>query len=388
MISIFLEDLGGNSEKLEINEDKLLEDLYNEIDLDSSNGLKSNFITLIHESKKLYDKKILLKDLLINDKKILYLQYIKLSDYEISLLTQRITSLCKDQMKINKNFCIKVFLYLSSLSKYDAEGFRNLQHHISIYTDIINYYNDDDEVIFWVIKIDPYIFNLASKRLKSDKIFVINAFHNKIYLFMDHIDSSLYLDQDIIIELLLHGQFGFQKKMLFSDIPETLQNDLLFIQKLLQKDGRFFEYLNQDFRSIKSIQLIAIKNYPRVIKFCLPYPCDDEEIVSIVVKNYGFGLKYASSRLQNNKEIVQSAINNDGCAIQFLEESNELRYDIPLVKVALFNSPESFWKIPVNLKNNPEIFKLMLKRNPYIFEYMDYWKDNPKLVKLYNDLYK
>jgi hypothetical protein len=106
MISIFLEDLGGNSEKLEINKDKLLEDLYNEIDLDSSNGLKSNFITLIHESKKLYDKKILLKDLLVNDKKILYLQYVKLSVYEISLMTQRSYSLCKDQMKINKNFCI------------------------------------------------------------------------------------------------------------------------------------------------------------------------------------------------------------------------------------------------------------------------------------------
>ena len=171
---------------------------------------------------------------------------------------------------------------------------------------------DDDYIVFNLIKSNGYELQFASDRLKNDPEIVIEAIN----------DSGFTL------------RFASYK----------LRNNRDFALKVVKIDGGAFKYINNSLKS-------------------------DEEILTEAIKNWGYALTSASPELRNDKKIVLKAIKQEPSLIEEISEDLKNDKEIILEAVKKNGNILKFDYIPNLMKIEPEIVEVASKTVPDIKEY-------------------
>ena len=311
MITIIIQDLGGTICQFNV---ELTSDIENiKLIISKILNIDEIYINLIHKTNILYNKEIKIDTLLDPlQESILYFQLIKSTNYEIGLIINNIlknhySKECNEYMKTNKNFTLKVlFLY-----KYCIEY---------MYPDVIKNYNNDYDFMFLIIQISGLYLLFANETLKYNETLILLALKTKPYEILEMLNKNN-----------LHFDF-------------LLNYD--FIKSIIQIDGLILKWVDSKFRYDKILSLLAVKNNALSIQYCLPLPCDDEEIMTIVITkgyhNAGTAIQFASKRLQEDKQFVKLALSINGISLQYLSKTNILLHDIELLQIAIKNTPYVF----------------------------------------------
>jgi hypothetical protein len=135
----------------------------------------------------------------------------------------------------------------------------------------------------------------------------------------------------------------------------------------VRKSESKFKYLSKEFKANKHIAYAAVNKYPDNLEFVSTELKKDLSFVKNVVRTKGSCLRYASSELKNNKELVLIAIRGFwSSSIQYA--SDELKKDKEIALKAIEGDASNFVHIHESIKDDPEIIKATLSKNPRMFK--------------------
>ena len=172
----------------------------------------------------------------------------------------------------------------------------------------------------------------------------------------------------------------------FISLPDSLKDNVEFIQRVLALDVYYFKYIsdrlknNLDIvhsvvlqsgslleeagtlpRSNVSIVSMACAIYPTAIKFASDEIKDDPDIIKRVMVEEPTLFEYASSRLKNDKAFVLSAILQNGYNFTYVSET--LKNDKEVALAALGNYPQGFMLVNFELQNDIDVVTLAVKND-------------------------
>ena len=245
-------------------------------------------------------------------------------------------------------------------NKYLKHPFNNLPKTLS----------DDEDFMFDAIEVDyGKSFKFASKRLKDNKYFVLEAL-DYVHTNYKEISTKLRFDIDII------------KKAQPNDFK-------LFGKEILNNKDKLYKIFensqNKDFRSYKLIPIkirsdinffLKLLNIPNQSSMqlscsgkCLLWATskviDDNKIISAALKRDPSSLKYLSKKTQSNKKIINLVMKKSG----FLPENIEkklLKKKSFIMEYLKFNKGHVYDDLDNKFKNDKDIAFAAFKINPYI----------------------
>lgn len=237
--------------------------------------------------------------------------------------------------------------------------------------------------------------NSISDRLNKDKNLLLKLI-KKSPFFLKHAQYEIVDDNEIVLEAI--NQYG----MAIAHASDRLKNDRSFILhslKTLQKtycDNRhFFKDDLLQFNNDKEIALEAVKAMLNVFPHLSDTLKNDKDIVlAAIIKEEGSDcLEYASKKLRDNEEIFLAAFKKSNGYVNYFSDRLKKKYikEIALSRIRNLNYFDSdnlfsiLSSLTPKLKNDKEIFMMLVKKDLESFEYASNKLKNNKsfLLKLY-----
>ena len=199
------------------------------------------------------------------------------------------------EMKYRKNIILNNNLNIIILpyKKIDVKRIKNNARLVEL---------SESENIDGYLHLD--IHNFPSKRLKSDKLFVLMAI-NISSKFYKYISKDLQEDFDII-------DIIYRDLENLDFIPQKCRDSKEFIKEFINKygDTSIMSIASDNLRNDTELIYMAINSDGESLKYINEFYRDNEEIVRIAIKEYPSECyEYISERLRNKKEIIMECIN-------------------------------------------------------------------------------
>lgn len=167
---------------------------------------------------------------------------------------------------------------------------------------------DDEYIVFNLVKDNGYDLQYASDRLKNDPKIVLEACK----------ESGFTL------------RFASQK----------LRNNRDFVLKVVKIDGGAFKYIDNSLKSDEEILTEAVKNWGYALSSASPELRDNKKIVLEVIKTEPSMVEYISDRLKNDKDIILVAVKKNGNILKFDYIPNSMKIEPEIVEVASKTAPD------------------------------------------------
>ena len=244
--------------------------------------------------------------------------------------------------------------------------------------------SDDEEFMIECIEIDNgESFKLASKRLKKDKGFVLEAlqYSNTNY---DDLNPKLKCDSDVIKEAQANDFKYFGKEILndkntiyeifknsynkefksYKLIPNRIRSDINFFLKLLSIpnqtsiqlscSGRCLLWATNKVINNNKIINTALKREPSSLKYLSKTTQSDKKILDYVLKKAGFLPKNIEKKLLKKKSFIMKKIKYDyGHIYDDLEDKFKNDKDIAFAAFKI-NPDINYNCLPKKFKDDPK----------------------------------
>ena len=311
--------------------------------------INSNVIEQLSETLK-DNKAFALKVVAINFSNVGYLSTRLQNDKEVALAVlaenEYTFEYLGDKLKKDKEFVVLAYKEDSEVASYMDESLKSDRAFIWKLIklkafNIMKYLNpkfqDDEEIVSYLLEYDYDAMQYASERLKNSRKFALKAMQKQPY-------SINYLE-------------------VFQDDPEFLEIAL--------KAGYGLKYATKEQKINKALVMKVIAINSHALEYADELLRDDKELVSFAIKSgsYGYELDYASGRLKKDKELVLQAIKKNGGAFRYVDKS--LEDDRAFILEAVKVSASILENISDRLKKDKEIALSAIAQDSNIFEYLD-----------------
>ena len=304
--------------------DFLSEEQSNDIDI-ILQGIQLNH-SLLNKIPKCYSENMtfLIKAIEYNG---LIIEYI-IDMYDINMIVLAIKNdvlsfkYLKREFYENRNIILQVIYNFNNLTYEDRH--------------ILDYFNNDKEIVLAFISLNGSFLDLASKKLQGDKKVVLSAIKND--------------------------------PMALRYASDNLRNDKETVLTAVKIDANALEYASDILRNNRQVVLAAIESNISSVKYISANLLNNKEIALIIVKKNGLYLENVSNILRNNRDVVSAAVCNDGYAFKYA--SVHLRNDKNLLIQAVNNKGKSLLFAPKNIKNDRDVVLAAVNNDGLCLKYV------------------
>lgn len=222
---------------------------------------------------------------------------------------------------------------------------------------------DDEEIILQSTFKNKENFKYASKRLNSDRSFIMEAINYCINggICISKLSAELKNDKEIILKTVKKNAHNLEY------VSGDLRNDpdvinLAITSYNVYHMGQYiFKYIGNDLKNNKEFMLTKIKAGGLGLKYLPRHLRQDKDIVLNAVEENGKAIRYASSKLRRNRQIIASAINNNPTAIKYLDYGVAVN-NKDLIKIGISIS-NVFNLLPKKLKYDKELMYISVQNH-------------------------
>jgi len=159
------------------------------------------------------------------------------------------------------------------------------------------------------------------------------------------------------------------------NLPERLRTDRDFVQRLLEVDGSFIQYLNNEFRMDEELTILSLETGAEFHDVHPMYRGNRKAMLA-AIKSAGFfpeqsPLTLASDDLKGDPSVVLEAIKRDDRAFKAIAKS--LQFDLDFLTRVLQHNASTFQFFPESIRDNAEIILTVLTDtrgiDPHILEW-------------------
>jgi len=202
--------------------------------------------------------------------------------------------------------------------------------------------------------------NMLRRKFTSQQVAKLNWIHNreleyKQFFPIEYMDDPLFVMHHIVT-------FGYGLQF----ASKRLKSDKSFVLEVVKQKPQQWCHASEALKNDKQILLEACKHCERVLERTTGAIRNDREIVLESVKHFGGDLMFASTELRNDREIVMAAVKSDGLALQYA--SIPLRNDSELI---MESKQGEYYESLGELMNDKSFVLEEIKRNPNAFKFVD-----------------
>jgi hypothetical protein len=238
---------------------------------------------------------------------------------------------------------------------------------------VVDHLNNKASVIKLLNNQCIWFFEISDE-LKKDRDIVLLAIKKDGRNF-EYLDDEFKVDGEIIKASFKTKHIPFRE--IFINAPSSVLNEPEIANFCLKKDLRTLEYLNENYSDNKQLLID--------LKVCtLEYMSDklkhDKDVVLNCVSQLGNKLQFASADLQDDYDVVLTAVKNEGDALRYASE--RLRTDPKIVKAAIRNDWTAASYISDEARSNKDIILYAIKKDFDNLQYaspelQEYYTKNP-----------
>ena len=212
-------------------------------------------------------------------------------------------------------------------------------------------------------------FKNIKKELQRDEKFLIKILEENGKVF-NYLDEDLRDNKKLVLAALKPTLYlkGFGAHAIWEKISERLRNDRDVVYEAAMNNGKITWYASDEMIFDRKFILRCVKGHSDVSRgFILEELSeeygDDREIVLECVKGNGFMLKHATERLRQDKEIGLTAVKNYGHGFEYI--NNELKNDRKFVLKLLKKGNQIFQYLNEEMRDDDEIAVYGCANNGY-----------------------
>eukprot|EP01080_Neovahlkampfia_damariscottae_P012246 gene12246-5831_t len=255
------------------------------------------------------------------------------------------------------------------ITEEEKNNKRLFHHFVTIRPDFFFFASDklkdDKEYISQIILVYPEIIDYVSKRLKQDREIVSLAFSTekcKIDNFFT-INQSFRDDKDIVMLYLLTPGNSLQH------VSKRLKSDKEVLFQAYKSQPKNLNYIESfELQKEMALELIAINgdSFFKGRNILGLNIIQDEEILKTGIEEDPHILEYGTVNMKNDRELVKQCLERDGMTMRYVSHFNN---DFELGMTAVKSEPISIKLLSLNLQDNDNIVREVMKKKGYLIKY-------------------
>lgn len=285
------------------------------------------------------------------------------------------------------NYFVYTKQLLAQISKNGSLLFKLLDKAPEMYRYLPKAYQDDLNLLLYVLKLDVNLIRYASSRLKNDQL---------VQLYLVHFDRERNLRLEQFPEILMGTQDELVHKLsiakqLILELPPAFFSNISLLKQLVMTDYLSLLYLPKGILDDKEQLVMNLLAYqPRIFEFLGESLRANTEIATVAIRELPLNMKSLAPCLQKDPKMIIKAIRFAYESSQYYESvqvcqsiHKEMFNDVDVVVEGLMCFGRNFVKyIPKeNLKNLNFALSLLQVHAMFVQYLPRHMKNHPKLVE-------